>query len=103
MTPAQAIEIEPALAPIADRIVGADYCAEDESGDAHAFTVRRAQRCRERGVEFRFDTTVASLRVEDGRTRGVELTGPSGARIEEGADAVIVCLGVSAARLLAPV
>jgi D-amino-acid dehydrogenase len=103
MTPAQAIEIEPALAPIADRIVGADYCAEDESGDAHAFTVRLAQRCRERGVEFRFDTTVASLRVEDGRTRGVELTGPSGARIEEGADAVIVCLGVSAARLLAPV
>jgi D-amino-acid dehydrogenase len=103
VTPAQAIEIEPALARIAGRIVGADYCAEDESGDAHAFTVALAQRCRERGVEFRFDTTAASLRVVDGRIRGVELTKPSRQPIQEGADAVIVCLGVDAGRLLAPV
>ena len=36
ISPDEAVAIEPALAHTRGRIVGADYCAEDESGDAHA-------------------------------------------------------------------
>ena len=50
LSPQEAIELEPALAPIGDRLVGADYCADDESGDAHLFTRQLARRCAERGV-----------------------------------------------------
>ncbi len=50
ISPDEAVALEPALASVRDRIVGADYCAEDESGDAHAYTVQLAERCRQRGV-----------------------------------------------------
>jgi D-amino-acid dehydrogenase len=36
----EAVEIEPALAHLSDRIVGADFCADDESGDVFAFDCR---------------------------------------------------------------
>ena len=102
LTPEEAVDIEPALASIADRLAGADYCAEDESGDAHMFTRALAQRCGERGVRFLFDTTVKSVSVEDGRARSVSLVDTAGRQSREAADAVVVCLGVeSAARAAA--
>ena len=55
------LEIEPALAAIADDLAGAVYCPSDESGDSHLFTEGLAEKCRERGVEFRFGVTVRGL------------------------------------------
>ena len=64
ISPDEAVELEPALASVRDRIVGADYCAEDESGDAHAYTVQLAERCAQQGVEFLLNTTVQRVLVE---------------------------------------
>ena len=102
VTPAEAVDIEPALAPSADRLAGADYCAEDESGDAYLFSRALAQRCRESGVQFLFDTTVKSVWVEDGRACGVCLVDTAGRQSREAADAVVVCLGVESGALLRP-
>jgi D-amino-acid dehydrogenase len=102
LTPQQAIELEPALAPIRDRLVGADYCAEDESGDAHRYARQLADRCAERGVRFLFGTTVESLRVDDGQACGAIVRDSAGAVQELLADAVVVCLGVYSAALLRP-
>jgi D-amino-acid dehydrogenase len=102
LTPQQAIELEPALAPIRDRLVGADYCADDESGDAHLFTRQLARRCAERGVQFLYGTPIESLRVQDGQVRGAIATDSAGSRQELPADAVVVCLGVHSAALLRP-
>jgi D-amino-acid dehydrogenase len=97
---AEAVALEPALAPIEHRIVGADYCAEDESGDAHRFTQQLAQRCVERGMQFRFGLTATSILLADGRARGAVLLDAQGELSEERADATLVCLGVESVGLL---
>jgi D-amino-acid dehydrogenase len=97
---AEAVALEPALAPIEHRIVGADYCAEDESGDAHRFTQQLAQRCVERGVQFRFGSTATSILLAGGRARGAVLHDAQGELSEERADATLVCLGVESVGLL---
>ncbi len=55
------IEVEPALAPVADKIAGAILFPDDRSGDAFKFTQAVAELCRQRGVTFRFDTEVRAI------------------------------------------
>lgn len=98
----QAVALEPALASMRDRIVGADYCAEDESGDAHAYTVQLAGHCAQRDVEFLFDTTVQRVLIENGRCTGVEASLADGSSTRLSAGAVVACLGVGTRALLAP-
>jgi D-amino-acid dehydrogenase len=98
----EAVRIEPALAPLRDRIVGADYCAEDESGDAARFTELLAQAARARGVRFAFDTQVTRIVVEGGRAIAVEVVAPEGDFRRLAADAVVVACGVHSRALLAP-
>ena len=98
----EAIAIEPALATLRDRIVGADYCAEDESGDAHAYTVQLAKRCVQRGVEFLFNTTVRRVLIEGDRCQGIEILRADAAPTRLIADAAVACLGVQTRTLLAP-
>lgn len=101
ISPDEAVAIEPALAAVRQRLVGADYCAEDESGDAQVFTRQLAARCAERGVEFRYGATIVAL--EPGRGHlGVRLKTPTGPESMRAADAVVVCLGVASVELLRP-
>jgi D-amino-acid dehydrogenase len=102
LTPRQAVEIEPALAVIEPLMVGADYSADDESGDAHRFTQALAARCVEQGVRFRFETTATALRTANGRVVGVELHDAAGRPQFEPAEATVVCLGVESVALLRP-
>lgn len=102
VSPEEAVELEPALAVIRSEIVGADYCADDESGDAHAFSVRLAQRAADRGVQFRFSTTVTRLHVSDQRCTGAEALDADGWPTRIDADATIVALGVQSVGLLRP-
>jgi D-amino-acid dehydrogenase len=97
-----AVAIEPALAPFRDRIAGADYCAEDESGDAYQFTVQLAERARRSGVEFVFNTMVTRLLADAGQVRGVEVIDAEGWPQRRDADAVVVALGVHSYGLMAP-
>ena len=58
---AHAIGLEPALRPIGERIVGAIYCPNDESGDAFKFCLGLQRVCERNGVEFNFGTRVTKL------------------------------------------
>lgn len=68
----EAIAIEPALRNARALLVGATFTPDDESGDAHAFTVQLAERCRDAGVEFRMSHQVTALRASGGRIEHVE-------------------------------
>ena len=84
----QAVVIEPALAPVSDRLVGAIYCPGDESGDARSYTLALADRAREAGVRFVFDTVVAGFEREGERlVAAVADTG------RHAADAFVVAAG----------
>jgi D-amino-acid dehydrogenase len=96
------VALEPALAPLRDRIAGADYCAEDESGDAHRFTAELADKAQASGVRFLFSTTVTRIVTAGGRLTAVEAIGADGWPERHTADAVVVALGVGSVALLAP-
>jgi D-amino-acid dehydrogenase len=63
----RAAAIDPALEPAKDRIAGGFYAPTDESGDAWKFTSALAALCEQRGVRFRFATTVTGVRTEGSR------------------------------------
>lgn len=86
--------VDQALAHAKGTVHGALYSPTDETGDCHAFTNALVERCREKGVEFRFDTTIARVRTEGGRVSGVETdAGPVDA------DAYVLSLGSESPRL----
>ena len=88
-------EIEPALGHLAGRLAGAIYSPDDESGDSHRFTLALAERCRARGVAFRFATEARGLALEGGRIGGVVTASETIA-----ADAVVVALASESPRFL---
>ena len=67
----RAVELEPALKPIRDRIAGATYTSEDESGDARKFTQNLAAKCAEAGVAFCYNTEVLGFEKAGDRLLGV--------------------------------
>jgi D-amino-acid dehydrogenase len=69
----RAVELEPALAPIRDRIAGATYTSEDESGDARKFTQSLAKRAEEAGVTFVYGTEVVGFEQASDRILGVNV------------------------------
>ena len=91
------LELEPALRGSRIPILGGAYAAEDESGDAHRFTVALAQRLQGLGVTFRFGASVQSLEVAGGRIAAARL---GAERLE--ADAFVVALGSYSPLLLRP-
>lgn len=94
---AQCHDLEPALRESRASVVGGVYSPQDESGDAHAFTVRLARLAEQKGVRFLRAATVESLETEGQRVRAAHA---GGARLQ--ADAFVVSLGSYSARLLAP-
>ncbi len=58
---------EPALAAIADRLVGAVLYPDDEYGDAHVFTRALAAKGAEAGIVWRYGESVAGIEIEGGR------------------------------------
>jgi D-amino-acid dehydrogenase len=97
-TAAECVGIEPALAHSRIPIVGGTFTSDDESGDAHRFTAQLAQRCSERGVQFRFQATVAGFDREGDRVTAVRLA--DGERLQ--ADAYVMACGSYSPLLLRP-
>ena len=97
-SPAEAVAIEPALAPFRDRIVGATYAGTDESGDAHKFSANLAKMAQAKGVEFSFGVQIRAIRVEVGRVAGID----AGDRVLK-ADAYVVALGSYSPLLTRPI
>ncbi len=98
---AACLELEPALTPAAHLLVGGDYTASDESGDAHRFTQALATRAATTGVEFRYATRIERLATAGGRVAGVVTHGPQGAELLT-ADAYVLALGSESPLLLHP-
>lgn len=59
-----AASLEPALYPIAHKLIGATYTSRDESGNAHLFTQRLAAKCKQAGVNFLYDTDIVALNTD---------------------------------------
>jgi len=84
---AECIALEPALKDSRERIVGGVYTPEDESGDAHKFTVELARLAMQKGVRFQAGE-ISGLEIANGEVRGVQMRD----RVES-ADAYVVALG----------
>lgn len=91
------IAAEPALGRVSDKIVGGLLLPGDETGDCFKFTQILADQAKERGVAFRFDTTIHALLRDGGK-----ITGVSTSAGEIRADAVVVALGSYSTTLLNP-
>lgn len=67
------VAIEPALAPIADTLVGGIYAPPDETGDCRKFAVGLADYCRrELGVTFHFNTEARGFSRNGDQIEAVE-------------------------------
>jgi len=95
LSTAEAVELEPALMPIADQLVGAIHHEADEVGDAHRFCMALADCARLCGVEFRFRTEVRSIDIRAGR-----VTAAVSERERFGADCFIIAAGSYSSILL---
>jgi D-amino-acid dehydrogenase len=102
-TTAEAIDIEPALGPARERIVGATYTATDESGDAHKFTRELAAMAQARGVRTRYCNTIVSMDTAGGEVSGVRVEDARGRKETLTADAYVVALGSYSPLLTAPI
>jgi D-amino-acid dehydrogenase len=103
---AEVLRIEPALAPIGDKIVGGDFTATDESGDVYQFTTGLAKAAASAGVEFCFNTSITRLITEGSgaqrKITGVEVIDAQGRHQILHADAFVVAMGSFSQPLLAP-
>ena len=98
----EVVRIEPALSNVRAQLVGGDFTASDESGDAFAFTSQLAAKGAAGGIEFCYNTTVTRLLNEGGKVSGVEIIDGAGRHQVLRADAFVVALGSFSAPLLAP-
>lgn len=65
--------IEPALASVKDQLMGGLHLPDDETGDCQLFTSRLAAEAKKLGVQFRQDTAIQRLLVQQNRLLGVEV------------------------------
>lgn len=68
----EAVALEPALAHVRAKFVGAMHAASDEMGDARRFTEGLAEVCKERGVTFRLNAAIDGLAVDGGRVTALK-------------------------------
>jgi D-amino-acid dehydrogenase len=92
-TPAECLQIEPALEHSRVGIVGGVYAASDESGDAQLFTKNLADLCRAEGVAFRFNVSVRGLEAGRGAIERVVIDDEAGIEESLRSDAYVVALG----------
>ena len=91
-TPKECLEVEPAMAHFHDRITGAMYTPDDESGDAHKFTVNLAKMAAQKGVRFLYGHEILSLNATGSKLAGVAVKQGSTESVLA-ADAYVVALG----------
>ena len=98
----EAVRIEPALAHVRDRLAGATYTAEDESGDANRFARELVRLCEGAGVRFLMSHTVTALRETGGAIDHVEATDAEGRFRRIRGDAYVVAMGSLSPLLVKP-
>lgn len=94
MDASSAIDIEPALQPWRDVIIGARLVQHDDVMDGYAVACEWARELQAAGVHFRFGTHVNRLVAVNGRVAVAEVIGPDGYCAPLHADAYVLALGV---------
>lgn len=93
----ECVSFEPALKYVAHKLKGGLRLPEDETGDCFLFTQLLAQLCRDRGVEFQFNTQIETLEFAAKEIQGV--------RTSDGlikGDAYLVATGSYSQQLIKP-
>ncbi|MDK2125639.1 D-amino acid dehydrogenase [Parachitinimonas caeni] len=98
----EAVQIEPALRYIKDRLAGATFAPDDESGDARLFTQGLADLAAQRGVNFRYNTMILGVEHAADAVTGVRIRDCEGRDSTLRADAYLVCLGSYSPLLVRP-
>jgi D-amino-acid dehydrogenase len=93
ITADEAVQIEPALRHIRDKLAGATYTSQDESGDANRFARELVEHCQADGVRFLMSHTITALRPAGGQLEHVEATDSEGRFQQLRGDAYVVALG----------
>lgn len=94
--PKRCVEIEPALAPIQNTLVGALFFPPDEHGDCHKFAVGLRRHSEAKlGVKFHFGTEIKRLSRSGDRIDGIETS-----RGRMTADSYVVALASFAPRMV---
>lgn len=91
------LQVEPALAGAADKLVGALRLPEDQTGDCQLFTRKLAALAAAAGVEFRYGQDISALERDGDRITGVRINGQL-----ESADHYVIALGSYSPSLVAP-
>lgn len=91
------VAAEPALAAVADKLVGALRLPEDQTGDCQMFTTKLAAMAEAAGVRFRYGETIDRLEFDGDRITGVRI----GGRLET-ADHYVVAMGSYSPMLVKP-
>ena len=94
----EAVALEPALASFESRIAGATFTRHDESGDAAMFTRNLAELAAEKGVDFRYGTTVVGLDRNGDKVDGARVIEKGRHGVIKG-DAYVLSLGSYSAAL----
>jgi len=89
----ECVKVEPALAQFRDKIVGAMYTPDDESGDAHKFTVELARMAAQKGVQFLYGREIVALHANSAGMTGVTVKQGSAKETQLTADAYVMALG----------
>ena len=98
LDPAELIALEPALASIAEEIVGGIHYKSDEGGNSYQFCRVMATRLENAGVELRFETEIDAIVGKRGQVAYLKTAG--GENI--GGGAFLIACGTGATRLLKP-
>ena len=93
----ECLALEPALKDSEDPVAGGVYTPGDESGDAYRFTQELARMAAERGVAFRFNSSLKAIEAQGGDVVAVRV---GDEKIK--ADAYVVALGSYSPLLLRP-
>lgn len=101
LDPAEAVALEPALAPMAEQLCGVLHGLADESGDARRFTQALAAHCAAAGARFSYHTDVEAVDHRDGRAYGVAIRDEDGRTGLLRTDALVLCAGPYSPRLAA--
>lgn len=102
ITPDQAIDIEPALSVLGNKLIGATYTNTDFSANANVFTNQLARHCQANGVKFVFNTHIDEIVAVDRRISHITIC-QNGIKSAHRADHYVVCLASYGKRLLDPI
>ena len=89
------VAVEPGLADVKKDIVGGLRLVNDMTGDCFKLTTQLMNKCREMGVDFKFDTSINKLNMDKGKISSVST---SAGKLT--ADKYIMALGCYSTKLL---